>query len=281
MDFMVLYSSGLCVLSEPGQGDYTAANSYESAYAEEMGKKGRKVLAIDWVSWKSAGMSVDYGFNKDAIFKAITTEKAINGLDVAMNKKINRLLVGEFCYSPQFLYLLDKLPIKLSEKVMAKISKIKRPEIMNKSANKPLNKGEVSLKGKEDGTNYSETELKVAGVFHEVLGFSEININDTFFELGGDSVMLNKMFDILDREYPDILKLVDLFTYTSIATLSKYIILRQGDKDENTDDTYKEFEVDDSKINNFDDLVDVGDIEDMLNGIESGNLSIEEMLEKL
>ena len=71
--------------------------------------------------------------------------------------------------------------------------------------------------------SYSELEEKLAQAYSEVLGLTEINIYDSFYELGGDSVMLNRLHSIIELQYPGKVKLLDLFEYTSIYKLSQYI----------------------------------------------------------
>lgn len=266
LDFFIMYSSGLALLSEPGQGDYTAANSYLGAFAAYRSKIGKKTLAIDWVSWKEAGMSVDYGFNKDAIFKAIPTKQAINGLEQVINWSGNRLLIGELAYSPQFIYVLEKLPFKLSKRIKGKAEEVK---LITK--NKPLDimerqVGQVQLKGKDYG-EYTEVERKVAEVYNIVLGFKEIDVNDSFFELGGDSVMLNKMHALLDKEFQGKLKLVDFFTYTSVASLAQFISCS-----EENEDVEDKIAATDEELEAFTNMFDE---------IEKGNLSVQDAMKNL
>lgn len=224
IDFFLNFSSGLSILSEPGHGDYTAANSYLDAFAAFRNRRGQKTLTINWSTWKETGMAVDYGFDHEAFFKTIGTEQALAGLGVILNKQIDRVLIGEFSYNPQFLPLIDRLPFQLSDKIRARSERMMReqglcmvdkPRVVKKG-------GAVVLVGRDHGT-YSYLEKRIADMYYEVLGHSEMHVQDGFFELGGDSVSLKRVYIKLDKEYPGRVKLIDLFSHTSIAALSGFL----------------------------------------------------------
>ncbi|MCK4258241.1 MAG: SDR family NAD(P)-dependent oxidoreductase [Halanaerobiales bacterium] len=264
LDFFVMFSSGQSILGEPGYGDYTAANSYLDSFAPFMRRKNRKALTINWTTWKETGMAVDYDVNHDALFTALTTEKALEGFGGILGKEISRILIGELSYLPQFLFLLENLPFKLSEKISEKIQIVLDQNKKNKKVNKNdqfvKQSGTMELKGR-DGEEFSEIEIKVAEIYNEILGYMEIDINDSFFELGGDSVMINRMHIILDQEYPGVVKLIDLFNYTTVASLSKYIASKVGGETESNIDQELE------------------DLNQMLKNVEEGNINIDEAMD--
>src|SRR6185312_10850027 len=59
LDFMVLFSSITSVLAQPGQVDYTAANAFLDAFAQERAARGEITLSLGWDAWREAGMAVD------------------------------------------------------------------------------------------------------------------------------------------------------------------------------------------------------------------------------
>ena len=71
--------------------------------------------------------------------------------------------------------------------------------------------------------DYTKTEKNVAEIYSYILGYERLNVYDNFFEMGGDSVMLTKMHDKLEEQYPGLLKVADLFDYVNIRGLSTYI----------------------------------------------------------
>jgi acyl-coenzyme A synthetase/AMP-(fatty) acid ligase len=67
------------------------------------------------------------------------------------------------------------------------------------------------------------TEQVVSGIWKEVLGSSRIGVHDKFFEIGGDSLKVLRMYLLLNELYPDALTVVDLFKHNTIEFVSSYL----------------------------------------------------------
>ncbi|WP_304944394.1 beta-ketoacyl synthase N-terminal-like domain-containing protein, partial [Vallitalea guaymasensis] len=76
-------------------------------------------------------------------------------------------------------------------------------------------------------SQYSDIEVKIAHACQEVLGYEEIDINDNFFEMGADSILMGHIFNIINEYYPERLQLTDLFAYPSVRQLSEYLDSKQ------------------------------------------------------
>lgn len=80
--------------------------------------------------------------------------------------------------------------------------------------------------------HYTDTERHVAVIYSGILGYDELNIYDNFFEMGGDSIMLSQMHDLLEEAYPDAVRVADLFEYVTIRSLSEFIDQKRGKQTE-------------------------------------------------
>ncbi|CDG97420.1 hypothetical protein XBP1_2630010 [Xenorhabdus bovienii str. puntauvense] len=69
----------------------------------------------------------------------------------------------------------------------------------------------------------SEHKQKVIEVFENVLAVSDIDQNQSFFELGANSIKILRIANILNEFLPRKIKIVDFFTYTNINKLVSYI----------------------------------------------------------
>lgn len=228
LQFFILFSSGIAILGEAGQGDYVAANAYLDAYVAQRNRLGKPTTTIDWVAWQSAGTSVEYGFNVDWVFKAIPTEQALHGFGTVLQKVAGRVLIGELNANSPYMSIFNNLTFDVSPKVRKLIepsarqtSAARAPHDRQQSATG--SGGTVRLTGSTDGASYSEIEMKLAQMYRDLLGFDEINVEDSFFELGGNSLMLNRMHAMLEAEFPGKVKVSDLFAHTSVAKLAKHI----------------------------------------------------------
>jgi amino acid adenylation domain-containing protein/non-ribosomal peptide synthase protein (TIGR01720 family) len=74
-----------------------------------------------------------------------------------------------------------------------------------------------------DATPGNEVELKLAEVWSEVLSNPAIGVNDNFFEAGGNSLLLMKLYARLSGLYPGQLKITDLFNHPTIAKMAEFI----------------------------------------------------------
>lgn len=64
-------------------------------------------------------------------------------------------------------------------------------------------------------------EAVVAQVWSDVLGESDLDVDENFFDAGGDSLLLMTVHSRLQRQLQTKIEIVDLFEFTTIRTLSR------------------------------------------------------------
>jgi malonyl CoA-acyl carrier protein transacylase len=222
LDFLVLFSTVATFLMNPGQTDYTAANAYLDSYAYYRSRQGKKTLALNWVTWKETGMAVNFNANFDIIFKAIPTVQAIDAFDRVLKKKIRQVLVGELNIYSKLINLLKNAQFQLAVPIAKIIDTPDNPLKQHSTDEQRKKVRKVKLSGKEDG-KYSKSELLVAKVWGEVLGFEELRINDNFYELGGDSILATQVVNRINSENNLKLSLIEIFNYETIKDLAGYV----------------------------------------------------------
>ena len=75
-------------------------------------------------------------------------------------------------------------------------------------------------------TPLNETGQKVALAWAGALGSREFGVRDKFFESGGNSLLASALQVELDRAFPGIVNIADIFIYSTIAELTEYITAR-------------------------------------------------------
>ncbi len=248
LDFLVLCSSAVTDSGEAGQSDYVAANSFLDAFTEYQNLKGCPTYTINWVSWKETGMAVRYGINVDTITKALTTQEAVDSFHKFLCSKPGRVLIGQYNISKELLTLYQYSRNRISDNIIKKVQSLVERQYnnaLNSSSSghefAQIRNGTLTYIPKSDKANsvktvttnivlegdpqddYTKTEKNVAEIYSYILGYERLNVYDNFFEMGGDSVMLTKMHDKLEEQYPGLLKVADLFDYVNIRGLSTYI----------------------------------------------------------
>lgn len=84
----------------------------------------------------------------------------------------------------------------------------------------------VILTGRPNGT-YSEDEIKIARIWGDFLGFEKININDNFYELGGDSIIAAKIVNAVSLQVGEKIEITSLLKFPSIKDFTKEVMSKQ------------------------------------------------------
>ncbi len=74
----------------------------------------------------------------------------------------------------------------------------------------------------------TEVEESVAGIWARVLGLERVGVNDNFFDLGGNSLLLSEMQSKLSVALKREIPLIELFSHPTIQSLAQY--LRTGEQ---------------------------------------------------
>ncbi|MCK4258178.1 MAG: amino acid adenylation domain-containing protein, partial [Halanaerobiales bacterium] len=106
---------------------------------------------------------------------------------------------------PAYFILLDKMPLTSNGKVDRRV--LPEPE------------GNFNT-GIEYVEPENETERRIAKIWTEIVGIEKIGINDKFFEVGGDSLKIIRLTNLINKEFGTDLNVTDLFKYNTIKLLA-------------------------------------------------------------
>ncbi|UXI00910.1 type I polyketide synthase [Photobacterium sp. TY1-4] len=209
LDFFVLYSSVTAVFAGMGQSDYTFANAWLDGLAARRRQQGLPALSIQWPAWSEIGMAVDKNAKLDGLVEALTTREGIQILEhllshqaqgVVMPGRLNAAYTSE-----------EILPVTLGFPLH--VARAGRPDLDDEA---------VVLKGGADGST-DDIDQFVATVWASVLGLKEIDLFDSFFNVGGDSILAIKVIQQIEKQYGSIIDVTDIFTYPTISQLAEHI----------------------------------------------------------
>ncbi|ELR72268.1 Long-chain-fatty-acid--CoA ligase [Fulvivirga imtechensis AK7] len=110
---------------------------------------------------------------------------------------------------PVYYVQLDRMPLTTNGKVDRKA--LPNPEIKV---------------GEDYVAPCNETEEKLAEIWSEVLSIEKgvISVNKSFFELGGNSIKILHLKSLLKRKADIKISVPDLFNYTTISSLTEFIV---------------------------------------------------------
>lgn len=116
---------------------------------------------------------------------------------------------------PSVFVLLDELPFTENGKI-------------DRKALKNMQNVEVEVFVPDVAESESETEKKVKEIWERILKRPATGLNINFFEMGGTSLHMIQMSSQLEKEFHQSVTVVDLFTYTTIRKLSRYLERKQA-----------------------------------------------------
>jgi acyl transferase domain-containing protein len=233
LDFLVLFSSAITLVGGIGSGPYTAANAYMDGYAAYRNRQGGRTFVINWPAWDNTGLSAGATIDEQAeLFRILPVRQGVAAFEDMMNLDLRQLIVGEWNRECPLFELGDRLPFRLSEKLHNEITSGRGDQKPHTAVAPGAPPNRSLLKGKSGG-DYTEIESKVAQSWVQVLGYDELDVHDSFFEIGGDSILITRVHAILEAKFPGKITVADLFSYTTIARISEF--LQDSEEDEAVD----------------------------------------------
>jgi len=121
------------------------------------------------------------------------------------------IIVGNIDYG-----LLKRHPISVSARLLAQ-NKHPYPSVRI-PASAPA--AHLHLRGRKNEADYTEIERKIAKIWQEVLGYDEIDVNDNFFEIGGDSLNIIQIQLKLEKYHRYKINIAQLFAHPTISKLA-------------------------------------------------------------
>jgi acyl carrier protein len=135
---------------------------------------------------------------------------------------MSRILIGQLNLDSKLINLLKNAQFKLAGQIRNIIDTSDTP-LKTHPGDEPGKKiRKVKLTGREN-QKYTKSELLVAKVWGEVLGFDKLNIDDNFYELGGDSILATQVVNRMNTENNIKISLIEIFNYETIKELAEYV----------------------------------------------------------
>ena len=77
---------------------------------------------------------------------------------------------------------------------------------------------------KEQSADVSDIQEQIKKIWQEILETEEdIDVNETFFELGGNSMLASVLIEGINDIYNCEMQLMDIYSYNTIAEMSEFV----------------------------------------------------------
>ncbi|WP_191559492.1 non-ribosomal peptide synthetase [Metabacillus idriensis] len=221
LDFFVLYSSVASLWGGAGGGDYAAANVFMDVFSAYRNMQGKNTLSINWYAWE--------GLTGPGCMAYMSPAEALEAFDMSLTHEMDQIAIGKF-NRDLLAEWAPMMKIQIADDILqTEIIETKMPD-QDINHLRGFSKVDVILKGKKL-ENVSDLERKIAQVWAEVLGYEEINVYDNFFEIGGDSLLILKVLNLLNDRVDAELEAGDLFSYGTIDKLAAFIESKRNENE--------------------------------------------------
>jgi NAD(P)-dependent dehydrogenase (short-subunit alcohol dehydrogenase family)/acyl carrier protein len=227
-DFFMLCSSLRAILGPYGQVGDCAANIFMDTFAQrKTAGSGIFTMSVNWDVWKDVGMAVDTLKQLEGDSHTVDSQSLLeHGISSSQGADVFNILLHA-AYSRVVVSTRD-LNARFNE---LKQSAVTGPPKENHAPPPPSGMRPRPLLNTEYAAPETVFEKKLAGILTQFLGISQVGINDSFFELGINSLSMIHVNNLLKRTIGKDIPIVVFFEYPTIHALEQYLdrLENQGD----------------------------------------------------
>ncbi|WP_437729975.1 type I polyketide synthase [Sorangium sp. So ce1335] len=211
LDFFVLCSSRTAATGDLGQVDHVAANAFQEAFAERCAQEGRSgVIALAWDTWAEVGQAVTTavsgaleGVRAQLLAHAIRPAEGPEVLERALSSPAARIVV-----STRSIEAAAEESRRVARELMEALGATDEPA--EGAAPRPL-------------PAPGDAVLVMARIWERVLRVERVGPHDSFFDLGGNSVLGLRLIAEIKRELGLSLPAVSLFENPTVTALARRV----------------------------------------------------------
>jgi NAD(P)-dependent dehydrogenase (short-subunit alcohol dehydrogenase family)/acyl carrier protein len=245
-DILVAYNGTLFVsfgsvtsyLGRLGGGAYAAANALLEGITRSQRRRGVRAYCLSWSAWDNLGMIRGYSTASGSSrgYYALTRTQGLNSFLAAMHSTEPVVLIGVDARASGVRRLVAG-ECRAIEQLVVSVpadSRVPSELVVENGFGGTVVCGVVSASSSRDSAvpgsrretprpPQTELERTIARAWQEVLNISEPDVNSTFFDLGGSSLLISRVYVRLRERIAAELSMTEMFRYPTIAALAGYL----------------------------------------------------------
>jgi acyl carrier protein len=219
-DFVVLCSSFASVGGGPGQGEYVAANAFLDATAAYASSLALRTTAISWPAWRRVGMAYRMALPPElahlreaSLHTGIEPEEGVELLARVLSVRAPHVVVAPYTDRA-------KRPVSTPEGAASQIAVVAVPHVVSRKVDEGAAPAPVPA---------LESDLplllrqRVETMWKDVLGVREIDLEDNFFEIGGQSLMALRIVMRVGEQFGAKLGLADVLDHPRFGDFCDHV----------------------------------------------------------
>ena len=220
LEVLVLCSSLTAIVGEFGQADYAAANAFLDAFAHAQAAQGSVfTVTINWDNWREVGMAVTTEVPPE--LQLVHAQVMQGGLLPAEGIAVFDRVLAQST-APQVLVSTKDLAMRIES-----IHALTRAMLADAQEQAQALASRTGHMRPDLATAYvaprNEYEQNIATTWQQVLGIEQVGVYDSFFDLGGHSLLITQLINKLHQRYQVEIAIQSLFDNPTVAGMAQVI----------------------------------------------------------
>ncbi|NEV62831.1 SDR family NAD(P)-dependent oxidoreductase [Thiorhodococcus minor] len=249
--FMLAFSSATAVLGGTGTAAYSAANAYLEAECRRLQRAGHRAYFLAWSRWEGMGMSADQAMAQAAAsngFGAIGASDGLHTLGAFLGSGLPEAMVGLDATRPAIQHLTTAATYQREHlagyvKAGALEARAPRSYLLRDAFGTPLTcalervrvlpeRGAPVGGWEADGAASApslggeprtSTEVRLCAIWRRLLDAREVGRDDSFFDLGGNSLLAAQLAGAVESELGLRLPVSAVFQAPTLGALAEIL----------------------------------------------------------
>ena len=146
---------------------------------------------------------------------------------ISTDKDFDKRMLNNYLHARLPAYMVPGLWVEMSSMPLNANGKIDKKALPYTDSDQLLTNTYVAPR--------TELEERLVKIWMDLLGLERVGVEDNFFELGGHSLLAMRLISAIQRELNLQVAVKELFEFTTISELSKYLEIRSGVPEKDTE----------------------------------------------